>query len=173
MDTALHAAGTETVWFPETRENCEQNLGLNKHMGAEGAMSPGRVQDLEGAKTITIGYNSPAGAIVAIVKRRFLITCYTQQDTYRLRLDQVLTAGITAEARTSAKRILIHDAHIQPPVRPGPHPLRTGHRTQRKKHMGGQHPKSHGAVQCRHHTGPRRTIRARGHGHQRKTRRGR
>ena len=84
MDNALHASGTETDWFPETRENCEQNLGLNKHLGAEGAMSPGRVQDPEGAKTITISYNSPAGAIAAIVKRRFLISCYTEQDTGRL-----------------------------------------------------------------------------------------
>ncbi len=28
MDNALQASGTETDWFRETRENCEQNLGL-------------------------------------------------------------------------------------------------------------------------------------------------
>jgi len=81
-------------------------------MGAKGAMSPRRVQDPEGAKTITISYNSPAGAIATIVKRRFLITCYTKQDIGRLRLDPALTTGIIAGARTCAKKILIYDAII-------------------------------------------------------------
>ena len=133
LDSALQASGKETDRFPETRENCEQNLCLNKQLGAEGDMSPRRVQDLEGAKSITISYNSPAGAIAAIVNRRFLITCYTEQDTGRLRLDPTLTAGITAGERTSAKKILIYDAHIQTlnPFRLGPHQMWTGHHTQR------------------------------------------
>jgi hypothetical protein len=84
METALANSGTEPEWFPEAKGTCEQHLDLNKHLGAEGAMSPGRVQDPEGAKTITLSYNTPAGAIDAIIKRRFLITCYTEQDTGRL-----------------------------------------------------------------------------------------
>ena len=39
MDSALLSSGTETDWFLETREDCEHNLGLKKHLGAEGAMS--------------------------------------------------------------------------------------------------------------------------------------
>ena len=66
LNTALTNSGTELEWFPETKENCEQYLGLNIHLGAEGAMSPGKVQDPEGAKTITLSYNTPAGAIAAI-----------------------------------------------------------------------------------------------------------
>ncbi len=82
-------------------------------MGAEGAMSQGRVQDSEGVKSISISYNSPAGAIAAIVKHRFHITCYTEHDTCRLMLGPALTAEITLGGRTSVKKILIYDSHIQ------------------------------------------------------------
>ena len=77
-------------------------------------MSPGRIQDPEGEKTITLSYNTPAGAIGAIIKRRFLITCYKEQDTGRLRLDPALTAGTTARERSGAKKILIYDSHMHP-----------------------------------------------------------
>jgi hypothetical protein len=72
-------------------------------------MSPGRVQDPEGAKTITISFNTAAGAVAAIVKRRFLITCYTEPDTDRMRLDAALTAGDPAGAKKGVKKILIYD----------------------------------------------------------------
>jgi len=91
-------------------------------------MSPGRVQDPEGAKTITLSYNTPAGAIAAIIKRRFLITCYTEQDTGRLRLDPALTTGTTAGARSGAKKILIYDSHA-PLVNTRPNQLRPRHHT--------------------------------------------
>ena len=125
MDTALTESGTEQDWFPETKETCEHYLGLNNHLGADGAMSPGRVQDPEGAKKITLSYNTPAGAIAAITKRRFLITCYTEHDTSRLRLDPALTSGTTAGARSGAKKILIYDSYMHPlsaldPVNCGP-----------------------------------------------------
>jgi hypothetical protein len=73
-----------------------------------------KVQDLEGAKVINLNYNSSAGAIAAVIKRMFFITCYTEQDT-RLRLDPALTTGIVAGTRTTrAKKILIYDAHARP-----------------------------------------------------------
>jgi hypothetical protein len=75
-------------------------------------MSPGRVQDPEGAKTITLNYNTPAGSIATIIKRIFLITCYTEQDTGRLRLEPALTAGAVAWAMSGAKKILIYDSHM-------------------------------------------------------------
>ena len=77
-------------------------------------MSSGRVKDPEGAKSITLCYNSPAGAIAAIIKRRFLIACYTKHDSGRLGLDPALTAGITTRARNGTKKILIYDSHIHP-----------------------------------------------------------
>ena len=85
------------------------------HLGAEGAMSPRRVQDPEGTKTIVISFNTAARAVAAVVKRRFFITCYTEADTGHLRLDPTLTAGQSAGSHTGAKKILIYDTH--------PHPL--------------------------------------------------
>jgi hypothetical protein len=68
LDTAINLAEVEAEWFPENPYDCAQSLNLNKHLGAEGAMSPGRVQDPEGAKMIAISFNTAAGAVAAIVK---------------------------------------------------------------------------------------------------------
>jgi len=64
-------AETEDDWFPEGNHECAQPMGLNMHLGAEGAMSIGRAQDPEGVKTIVINYNTTAGAVATMVKRRF------------------------------------------------------------------------------------------------------
>ena len=61
-----------------------------------------------------VSNKTTAGATVAIVKRRFQITCYTEQDTGRLRVDPALIAGIVAGSHTGAKKILIYDAYVHP-----------------------------------------------------------
>jgi hypothetical protein len=60
LDTAINLAEAEAEWFLENPYDCAQLLNLNKHLGAEGAMSPGRVQDPKGAKMITISFNTAA-----------------------------------------------------------------------------------------------------------------
>ena len=50
MDVALRTANTTEDWFPDNLLDCEQDLALNAHLGAEGAMSPGRVHDRKEAK---------------------------------------------------------------------------------------------------------------------------
>ena len=77
-------------------------------------MSQGRVQDPEGAKTIVLNYNTAAGAVASVIKHRFLPTCYTDENTGRLRLDEALTSGRTAWAHQGAKKILIYDAVSHP-----------------------------------------------------------
>ena len=77
-------------------------------------MSPGRIRDPEGAKTIVVSFNTTAGAITTIVKRRFLITCCTETDTCRLKLNSALTAGDTGGAKKGAKKILIYDSCMHP-----------------------------------------------------------
>ena len=79
-------------------------------MGAEGAMSPGRVHDPAGAKIIVLSYKTVAGAVASVIKHRFVITCFTEAETGRLRLDPVLTTGRTTGAQPGAKKILIYDA---------------------------------------------------------------
>jgi hypothetical protein len=77
-------------------------------------MSPGRVHDPEGAKTLVISYTSTTGATTTVIKRRFQITCYTEPETRRLRVDPALTVGHTGGAHSGATRILIYDAHAHP-----------------------------------------------------------
>ena len=42
LEKTLKEAGTQRVWYPE-KHFCEQDLSLNTHLGAGGAMSTGRV----------------------------------------------------------------------------------------------------------------------------------
>ena len=130
-------------------------------------MSPRRVQDPKGAKIIALRHNSPAGAIAAITKRRFLITCYTEHDTSRLRLDLVLTPDITLGARICAKKILIYDALIHPLSHLDPKNCGTVVDLS-IVHMGDQHPQGHGAIPGSHYYGPGRNTKDRGHKHTRK-----
>jgi hypothetical protein len=90
-------------------------MALNKHMGAEGAMSPRRVHDPEGAKIIVLSYKTAAGALASVIKHMFVITCFTEAETGRMRLDLALTVGRATGAQPGAKKILIYDAT--------PHPL--------------------------------------------------
>ena len=86
------------------------SMALNKHMGAEGAMSPGRVQDPKGAKIIVLSCKTAAGAVATVIKHMFVITCFTEAETGRLRLDPVLTSSKTSGEKSGAKKILIYDA---------------------------------------------------------------
>ena len=63
---------------------------------------------------ITTSFNTAAGAFAAIIKRKFLITCYTEADTCRLRLNAALTTGDTVGAMKGAKKILIYDNIMHP-----------------------------------------------------------
>ena len=88
IDAALCLAEAEDEWFPAGKPECAHTLELNLHIGAEGAMSPGRVQDMEEAKTVVINFNKTTGAVAIVIKRKFLITClYTEAETGRLLLD--------------------------------------------------------------------------------------
>ena len=121
-------------------------FALNKHLGAEGAMSPGRVQDPEGAKTVVISYATAAGAIAAVIKRMFLITCYTEPDRGRLRVDPALAAGITCGAHDGAKKNSYLRRMRTPKVRPRLRKLRNGNDLTRQTYMCGKHPENVGTA---------------------------
>jgi len=44
-------------------------------------MFPGRVQDLEGAKTTVLSYKIAAGAVATIIKHMFTIICFVEEGT--------------------------------------------------------------------------------------------
>ncbi len=119
LDAAITSADAEAEWYPDNPYECIQSLELNKHLRAEGAMTPRRVQDPEGAKMKTISFHATAGAVAAVVKRRFLLTCYTEEETGRLRLDAALTTGDTVGAMKGAPKNDIRQQHA-PPQEPKP-----------------------------------------------------
>jgi len=57
LEKSLKEAGTLRDWYPN-KHHREQNISLNNHLGATGAMSTGRVQDPEGAKTIIFSFKT-------------------------------------------------------------------------------------------------------------------
>ncbi len=61
-----------------------------------------------------VSYRTAAGATATIVKRKFQITCYTEPDTGRLRVDPALTTRIIASSHSGAKKNLIYDAYVHP-----------------------------------------------------------
>ena len=58
LDIALRESGTYLDWFPdrEDRNTWTQDMRLNTHLGAGGAMSTGRIQDPKGAKTVILSF---------------------------------------------------------------------------------------------------------------------
>lgn len=50
-----------------------------------------------------------AGAVTTAIKHMFLLACYTDENTGRLRLDEALTSGRTGGAHQGAKNKLIYD----------------------------------------------------------------
>ena len=68
----------------------------------------------KGSQDSSHQFNIAAGTVAIVVKRRFLITCYTEAEKGRLPLDPSLIAGQTAGSHTGAKKILIYDTHLHP-----------------------------------------------------------
>jgi hypothetical protein len=90
LEKALREAGTQQDWYLE-KHCCEQDLSLNTHLGAEGAMSTGRVQAPEGATTIILSYKTAAGAVTAISRQNLKIVYFADIHTGRLKVDTHVT----------------------------------------------------------------------------------
>jgi hypothetical protein len=67
---------------------CQKNLELNNHLGAEGVLSLGRIQDPEGAKHLAISYRIASGAVAAIVRNTFPLMTYKDALTSKLKVDE-------------------------------------------------------------------------------------
>ncbi len=115
LEVALRATGTLAEWFPPNDDGCVQDMRFNRHLGADGLMTPGRAQDSEGAKTLVVSFRTAAGAVAAISKHRFQIICAKNEDTRRLKVDFQLTEGHRTASLSGQKTILIYTAI--------PHPL--------------------------------------------------
>jgi len=114
MDATLRAAGTAPDWFPDPAGKCQRNHELNYHLGAEGVMSSGRIQDPEGAKNIVISYQTAAGAIAAIRRHKFPIITYKDALTGKLKVDENMTVGDLRNPSEETKKLLIYSANLHP-----------------------------------------------------------
>ena len=106
LDKSLKEAGTTRDWYPETYY-LDQDLSLNAHLGAAGAMSTGRIQDPEGAKTIILSYKTATGAVDAIQRQTVKIVCFTDNDTGRLNVDIPATLGGKQDGSKQGRRMIL------------------------------------------------------------------
>ncbi len=88
-------------------------MRINSHLRARGVMTPGRIQDPEGAKTAIISFKTAAGAIAVVHKQTFRIVCFRDAAKGRLRVDTAATAGGKEDSSKQGLRsILIYKSHM-------------------------------------------------------------
>jgi len=76
-------------------------------------MTPGRIQDPEGAKTIVVSFKTTTGAIIAVQCQTLKIVCFRDPDNGRLRVDTTSTIGGKQDMNKQGRRvILIYKAHM-------------------------------------------------------------
>ena len=93
LEKILQKEGTIKTLFPIHHGPCDRHYLLNTHVGARGVMTPGRIQDSEGAKGVVISFKSATGAILAVKGQPFKIGCFSDIVSGRLRVDPDATAG--------------------------------------------------------------------------------
>ena len=78
-------------------------------------MTPGRIQDPEGAKTIVVCFKTAAGDIAAIKRQTLRFVCYTDITSGRLKIDMAATAGGKHNPSLQGRRVmLIYKTHMHP-----------------------------------------------------------
>ena len=66
LEIIEQAEGSTKEWFLEPHGPCTRDMFINSHFGAGGIMTPGRIQDPEGAKIVIISFKISARAVSAI-----------------------------------------------------------------------------------------------------------
>ena len=77
-------------------------------------MSPGFIQDPEGAKHLVISYQIAAGAISTISRHRFPLMTYKDALTCRLNVDEKMTPGDLRNPAEGSNKLLIYSANMHP-----------------------------------------------------------
>ena len=93
MENVMQTEGTARHWFAEPRGPCIRDTRINSHLGAVGVMTPGRIQDPEGAKTFVVSFKTAAGAILAVHRQTYKIVSFRDNNNGRLRVDTAATIG--------------------------------------------------------------------------------
>jgi hypothetical protein len=93
LEKALQTTGSLRDWLPLAKGPCNRDARINTHLGVGGAMTPGRIQDPEGAKIMVIFFKTTPGAILAIQRPTYKIVCFKDTISGRLKVDLDATAG--------------------------------------------------------------------------------
>jgi hypothetical protein len=111
----LQKSSNTKDWFPDHHGPSTRDLRLNTHLGAEGIMTPGRIQDPEGAKTIVVSFKSAVGAITTIQRQTLRFVCYSNTNIGRLKIDMASTTGGKHNPSLLGRRVmLIYKSHMHP-----------------------------------------------------------
>ncbi len=70
-------------------------------------MTPGRIQDAEGAKIMVISYKTTPGAILAVQRQTYKIVCFKDVTSGRLKVDMDATAGGKQNPTPQGSRVLL------------------------------------------------------------------
>jgi len=76
-------------------------------------MTPGRIQDPEGAKTVVVSFKTATGAILAAQRQTYKIVSFRDINNGRLRVDTAATTGGKQDMNKQGRKvILIYKAHM-------------------------------------------------------------
>jgi hypothetical protein len=111
----LQKSGNTKEWFPDPYGPSTRDLRLNNHLGAGAIMTPGRIQDPKGAKTIVASFKFATGAITTIQRQTLRFVCYIDTNSGRLRIDMAATTGEKQNPSLIRRRLmLIYRTHMHP-----------------------------------------------------------
>ena len=75
LDTLLRSTDSIQDWVPDQGPELLYETGLNRHLGDNGIISPGRVRDIAGARIFVASFYHPAGLVAATIKHKFTLIC--------------------------------------------------------------------------------------------------
>jgi hypothetical protein len=113
LEKILQAEGATKDRFSEKYGPCARDMRINSHLGAGELMTPGRIQDPNGAQTVIISFETTSGSVAAILRQTYKNFCFRNATGGRLRVDAAAIAGGKKDpSKHGLRSILIYKSHI-------------------------------------------------------------
>ena len=114
LDKLLRSTESYHDWIPEQGPDLLYDTGLNRHLGDNGIISPGRIHDIVGARIFVASFYHPAGLVAATIKHKSTLMCETDLHTGRLLLSDRIPIGFRAKTKLGPKTLLVYMATPHP-----------------------------------------------------------
>jgi hypothetical protein len=114
LDKLLRSTDSYHDWIPEHGPKLLYDTGLNRHLGNNGIISPGRFQDIVGSRIFVAPFYHPAGLDAATIKHKFTLVCEADLQTGRLLLSDRIPTGVQAKTKLGPKTLLVYPATPHP-----------------------------------------------------------